>query len=137
MEKWEYEKLVGYDVTDEKFREINELYKACGDMDMETFAYEQKNLGDSKILEALGVRVAQLQAQLDALMAKATYNAFCIAGMTGPSREVRQVAVNLVGAREYTRQRLKNNNVLLTRDDRDYLLAVLSEPAAPGVSSKD
>jgi len=65
MLKHEFEKLLGYTVTDKSYVEANTMYMNAGEMTKEDFCREWLKIGHTSLAHALSDSVSELRKQLD------------------------------------------------------------------------
>lgn len=122
MTQQEFEKRIGTEVSSDTFDYANRVYMAAGEMDKDTFCKDWRDqyVSESKIVSALTVEVEELRSALNAsngCYANATRGIrdftsqmadfLIIQAEKWSASDLREKAINLVGAKDYLRRKLE------------------------------
>lgn len=134
MMQQEFEERTGMKVTVEEYAKIEKLYMAAGNIDKDTFCKEYKKVASSKLVGELQIslriaegKVTSARMQLEAAEKRESeLGTFLMeqAQILGSS-ELRQKAIDLLGAKEYMLRKLKSGTPLWD-DDREILIETLN-----------
>lgn len=134
MMQQEFEERTGMKVTVEEYAKIEKLYMAAWNIDKDTFCKEYKKVASSKLVGELqtSLRIAEgkvtsARMQLEAAEKRESeLGTFLMeqAQILGSS-ELRQKAIDLLGAKEYMLRKLKSGTPLWD-DDREILIETLN-----------
>ena len=114
MTQNEFEQRTNMTVTAEEYQKIEKLYMSAGNIDKDTFCKEYKKVASSRIVTELYLQVRMLENQVESLKSDKKQMAsdkdelidFMIEQSEKySSSELRQRAIELLGAKEYLRLR--------------------------------
>lgn len=134
MTQNEFEQRTNMTVTAEEYQKIEKLYMSAGNIDKDTFCKEYKKVASSRIVTELHLQVSMLENQVESLKSDKKQMASdkdeLIDFMIEQSEkygsfELRQRAIELLGAKEYLRRKLERGYNLLGLD-RKLLVELLS-----------
>lgn len=134
MTQNEFEQRTNMNVTAEEYQKIEKLYMSAGNIDKDTFCKEYKKVASSRIVTELHLQVRMLENQVESLKSDKKQMAsdkdelidFMIEQSEKySSSELRQRAIELLGAKEYLRRKLERGYNLWELD-RKLLVELLS-----------
>lgn len=134
MTQNEFEQRTNMTVTAEEYQKIEKLYMSAGNIDKDTFCKEYKKVASSRIVTELYLQVRMLENQVESLKSDKKQMAsdkdelidFMIEQSEKySSSELRQRAIELLGAKEYLRRKLERGYNLWELD-RKLLVELLS-----------
>lgn len=134
MTQNEFEQRTNMTVTAEEYQKIEKLYMSAGNIDKDTFCKEYKKVASSRIVTELHLQVRMLDNQVESLKSDKKQMAsdkdelidFMIEQSEKySSSELRQRAIELLGAKEYLRRKLERGYNLWELD-RQLLVELLS-----------
>lgn len=134
MTQNEFEQRTNMKVTAEEYQKIEKLYMSAGNIDKDTFCKEYKKVASSRIVTELHLQVRMLENQVESLKSDKKQMAsdkdelidFMIEQSEKySSSELRQRAIELLGAKEYLRRKLERGYNLWELD-RQLLVELLS-----------
>lgn len=134
MTQNEFEQRTNMKVTAEEYQKIEKLYMSAGNIDKDTFCKEYKKVASSRIVTELHLQVRMLENQVESLKSDKKQMAsdkdelidFMIEQSEKyGSSELRQRAIELLGAKEYLRRKLERGYNLWELD-RKLLVELLS-----------
>lgn len=134
MTQNEFEQRTNMTVTAEEYQKIEKLYMSAGNIDKDTFCKEYKKVASSRIVTELHLQVRMLENQVESLKSDKKQMAsdkdelidFMIEQSEKySSSELRQRAIELLGAKEYLRRKLERGYNLWELD-RKLLVELLS-----------
>lgn len=134
MTQNEFEQRTNMKVTAEEYQKIEKLYMSAGNIDKDTFCKEYKKVASSRIVTELHLQVRMLENQVESLKSDKKQMAsdkdelidFMIEQSEKySSSELRQRAIELLGAKEYLRRKLERGYNLWELD-RKLLVELLS-----------
>ena len=134
MTQNEFEQRTNMKVTAEEYQKIEKLYMSAGNSDKDTFCKEYKKVASSRIVTELHLQVRMLENQVESLKSDKKQMAsdkdelidFMIEQSEKySSSELRQRAIELLGAKEYLRRKLERGYNLWELD-RKLLVELLS-----------
>lgn len=134
MTQNEFEQRTNMKVTAEEYQKIEKLYMSAGNIDKDTFCKEYKKVASSHIVTELHLQVRMLENQVESLKSDKKQMAsdrdelidFMIEQSEKySSSELRQRAIELLGAKEYLRRKLERGYNLWELD-RKLLVELLS-----------
>lgn len=134
MMQQEFEQRTGMTVTADEYKKIEKLYMSSGNIDKDTFCKEYKKVANTEIVKELqmSLRITEgklTSARMSLEAAEARENELANFLMEQAqklgSMELRQKAIDLIGAKEYMLRKLKNDTPLWDAD-RELLIETLN-----------
>ncbi len=134
MTQNEFEQRTNMKVTAEEYQKIEKLYMSAGNIDKDTFCKEYKKVASSRIVTELHLQVRMLENQVESLKSDKKQMASDMDELIDfmieqsekySSSELRQRAIELLGAKEYLRRKLERGYNLWELD-RKLLVELLS-----------
>lgn len=127
MMQKEFEERTGMSLTPDEYAKVENLYMSAGNIDKDTFCEEYKMVANSKLVEELqtSVRIAEGKATAAKKMVSELGTFLMEQAQILGSSDLRQKAIDLLGAKEYMLRKLKSGTPLWD-DDREILIKTLN-----------
>lgn len=128
MQKIEFTKRTGIELTDEQYQKVEIMYLNAGNMDKDEFCEDYKKHSDSVILNTYFDQSEKLRNELDAYREKQINMAYFLIkkSMVGGDKDMVQMAISLIGEQKYIQHKLERGYNLF-ESDKELIISLINQ----------